>query len=152
MLWDEQFLTSKTQLMPWVETHLNNYDSEVTFESPSSITQRCFHFRCSLITVVLLSPFYTMQSVLRSLRQTHFLLKFNLKCSHTIDDFGRTVFSASTVFHKFLLRWRNQLRDTACNNMDLTNWLWNLLPTIFYNRFLDAALQKSLFRGLLQTP
>ncbi len=65
-------------------------------ELPSSSSKTpCLRFRCWIIAAVL--PCHAM-SLLHILTLTHFFCLFSVKCSHTLDDLGRTDFSASAMY------------------------------------------------------
>ena len=84
---------------------IRRYDSAFV-EPPSSsrMTPTCLLFRCCVISVVL--PCHAI-SLLQRLQQTHFLILCIVKCSHTLEDFGRTVFSASAMFKGPLCNFGN---------------------------------------------
>ena len=72
--------------------------------SSASMTPTCFRFRCPIITVVLL---WHVKSLLQSLHVTHFLVLWSVKCSHTFEDLGRTVLSASVICRIYLISLEN---------------------------------------------
>ncbi len=67
----------------------------VELPSSSSKTPPCLRFRCWIVAVVL--PCHAM-SLLHVLQLTHFFCLLSVKCSHTLDDLGRTDFSAFAMY------------------------------------------------------